>query len=293
MSLCVATLHSHIGVWVSGWMRGLCKALCGTVKVLDSRCTSAVYLPFRVSHVPPVDWWASHDSNQHIERVVRRGQKGNIRSLYDRMSKMTHTAHDEDGGDNQAVEDDGCHNGNPDQQTVNSFFFFFFTTSFPLPAFGLVVWRKQAGHIQWTWSVSFREETAALWYDTFLEKRSLYPPPAVESTDCCTAWPSEAGKWPPPRTSRHRGCCRLPCRSRGGRCRSRWPPSSLCRPVGLRARTFRCRWFLHSGAVRNSWWMSSHWGRGPGRPLQRGPRRYSHALRRRRSRRRRTGTLTL
>lgn len=64
------------------------------------------------------------------------------------MSKMTHAAHEEDGGDNQAVEADGCHNGNPDQQTVD-----FFT--FLPPAGGLVVWRKRAGHIQWTWSVSF------------------------------------------------------------------------------------------------------------------------------------------
>lgn len=194
---------------------------------------------------------------------------------------MTYTAHDKDDGDNQAIEADGGHSGNPDKQTVDS--------SFHYPVFVLVLWRKQAGHIQLDLGCFFWRGGGPL-IDTFLESPSLYPLPAVESSDYCSAWPSEAGRWPPPRTCRCRGCCRLPCWSGGWRCRSRRPPQSLCGPLCFHAESFWWRRFLHSVAVQISWHLRSHWGRGSGRLLQWGRWRSSDALRRRS--RRRTGTFT-
>lgn len=61
------------------------------------------------------------------------------------MLWRTYTAHNEHGGDDQAVETDDGQDGNPDKQTVG-FFIYCSSSHFPR-AIALVLWRKQAGHM--------------------------------------------------------------------------------------------------------------------------------------------------
>lgn len=129
-------------------------------KSLAVNCLAETYIAIASRELIPVFYFNMTDQLEKClitEAFDVTSCKTKLENKHVQSEWRTYTAHNERDGDNEAVEADDAHDGDPDQQIVRFIRFFLCSSSSSdsLRDFALVPWRNQAGHIHLIWSVVF------------------------------------------------------------------------------------------------------------------------------------------